>query len=106
MYHEDYRRRFSQQASKGMSITQVLSYQKFISQLETAIEEQKRQIQRVNEACNASRADWHEERKKTQVMEKVMLRYRKQEQVLQNRQEQRRNDEFVSTQYWHKNLKE
>ena len=106
MYHEDYTRRFSQQASKGMSITQVLSYQKFISQLEAAIEEQKRQIQRVSEACTACRDDWHEERKKTQVMEKVMLRYRKQEQVIQNRQEQRRNDEFVSTQYWHKNLKE
>ncbi len=102
MYHEDYVQRFTEAASKGMNITQALSYQKFISQLETAIGEQKKQIERMREACDARKADWNSERKKTQVLEKVMLRYRKQEQQQEQRQEQRRNDEFVANQYWHK----
>lgn len=101
-YYEDYRTRFTTQAEKGMSITQVQSYQKFISQLEVAISEQKKHIARVTEACDSSRDNWRVERQKSQVIEKVITRYKKQELVQSNRQEQRRADEFVSNQFWHK----
>lgn len=104
-YYQDYQERFKQQATKGMSIIQVQSYQKFISQLDIAIKQQKEHIGRVSEACNSSRAEWTVERQKTQVLEKVMNRYEKKELQASNRQEQRRNDEFVSTQFWHKNIK-
>lgn len=103
MYYQDYTTRFNEQAGKGMSITQVQSYQKFISQLEIAIREQKKRISRVSEARDSSRADWTIERQKTQVLEKVMTRYEKQEQQIHNRQEQRRADEFVANRFWHKN---
>lgn len=101
-YHQDYRTRFNQEAEKGMSITQVQSYQKFISQLEIAISEQKKHVERMSEACDSSRADWNAERQKTQVLKKVITRYEKQEQKDLNRQEQRRSDEFVSNRFWHK----
>jgi len=101
-YYQDYTERFNQQAVKGMSITQVQSYQKFISQLEIAIREQKKHITRTTEACDSSRAEWTVERKKTQVLEKVITRYQKQEQKILNRQEQRRSDEFVANRFWHK----
>jgi flagellar FliJ protein len=103
MYYEDYTARFNEQAANGMSILQVQSYQKFISQLEIAIKQQKKHIKRVSEACDSSRADWTVERQKTQVLEKVMTRYIKQEQQIHNRQEQRLSDEHVSNQFWHKN---
>ena len=102
-YYQDYRARFNQEAEKGMSITQVQSYQKFISQLEIAIAEQKKRISRMTEACDSSRADWNAERQKTQVLKKVITRYEKKEQQDLNRQEQRRSDEFVSNRFWHKN---
>ena len=102
-YYQDYTTRFNQQAEKGMSIIQVQSYQKFISQLEIAIREQKKRITRITEACDSSRADWTVERQKTQVLEKVITRYQKQEQVTHNRQEQRRSDELVANRFWHKN---
>ncbi|MDH5368927.1 MAG: flagellar export protein FliJ [Gammaproteobacteria bacterium] len=101
-YYQDYTERFNQQAVKGMSITQVQSYQKFISQLEIAIREQKKHITRTTEACDSSRADWTVERQKTQVLEKVITRYQKQEQKILNRQEQSRSDEFVANRFWHK----
>jgi len=101
-YYQDYRTRFSQEAEKGMSITQVQSYQKFISQLEIAIAEQKKHITRMTEACDSSRADWNAERQKTEVLKKVITRYEKQEQQIHNRQEQRRSDEFVANRFWHK----
>ena len=101
-YYEDYTARFNQQASKGMSVIQVQSYQKFISQLEVAITQQKDHIRRVTETCDSSRADWTVERQKTQVLEKVITRYQKQEQQVSNRQEQRLSDEHVATQFWHK----
>jgi flagellar FliJ protein len=101
-YYQDYTARFNEQAVKGMSITQVQSYQKFISQLEIAIREQKKHISRTTEACDSSRADWTVERQKTQVLEKVITRYQKQEQKISNRQEQRRSDEFVANRFWHK----
>jgi flagellar FliJ protein len=101
-YYQDYRTRFSQEAEKGMSVTQVQSYQKFISQLEIAIAEQKKHITRMTEACDSSRADWNAERQKTQVLKKVITRYEKQEQRDLNRQEQRRSDEFVANRFWHK----
>lgn len=102
-YYEDYTARFNQKAEQGMSIAQVQSYQKFISQLEVAIAEQKKNITRVTEACDSSRADWTVERQKTQVLEKVINRYQKQELKDSNRQEQRLSDEHVSNQFWHKN---
>jgi len=102
-YYQDYVARFNQQAEQGMSIIQVQSYQKFISQLEVAIAEQKKHITRVTEACDSSRADWHVERQKSQVLEKVITRYKKQEQQISNRQEQRRSDELVANRHWHKN---
>jgi flagellar protein FliJ len=102
-YYQDYKNRFNEQATKGMSIIQVQSYQKFISQLEVAITQQKEHIIRVSEACDSRRADWTAERQKTQVLKKVMIRYEKQELQVSNRQEQRRNDEFVTNQFWHKN---
>ena len=102
-YYEDYTQRFNEQAVNGMSIIQVQSYQKFISQLEIAITEQKKHIGRITEACDSSRADWTIERQKTQVLEKVMTRYQKQEQQILNREEQRRSDEHVANQFWHKN---
>lgn len=101
-YYQDYQSRFNEQAKRGMSIIQVQSYQKFISQLEIAINQQKEHIIRVTEACDSKRVDWTVERQKTQVLEKVMNRYEKQEQQVSNRQEQRRNDEFVTNQFWHK----
>ena len=101
-YYQDYQSRFTEKATQGMSIIQVQSYQKFISQLELAIKQQKEHIIRVTEACDSSRAEWTVERQKTQVLEKVMDRYKKQEQQDSNRKEQRRNDEFVSNQFWHK----
>ena len=102
-YYEDYITSFNEKAIKGMSIVQVQSYQKFISQLEIAITEQKKHIARITEACDSSRADWTVERQKTQVLKKVMTRYQKQEQQIHNRQEQRLSDEHVANQFWHKN---
>lgn len=102
-YYQDYTSRFNEKAEQGMSITQVHSYQKFISQLEVAIAEQKKYILRVTEACDSSRAEWTVERQKTQVLEKVMTRYKKQEQQISNRQEQRLSDEQVANRLWHKN---
>ena len=101
-YYQDYQSRFNEQATKGMSIIQVQSYQKFISQLEVAINQQKEHIVHVSEACDSKRADWTVERQKTQVLKKVMNRYEKQEQQVSNRKEQRSNDEFVTNQFWHK----
>lgn len=100
-YYEEYRSRYNEQAAKGMSIIQVQSYQKFISQLEIAILEQKKHITRVTEACDTSRVTWTAERQKSQVLEKVMQRYQKQEQQVKNRQEQRHADELVANRYWH-----
>ncbi len=102
-YYHDYKVRFNEQASKGMSVVQVQSYQKFISQLDVAITQQKEHIARVTEACDCCRADWTVERQKTQVIEKVITRYKKQELHDFNLQEQRLSDEHVSNQFWHKN---
>ena len=102
-YYQDYKERFNEQAIKGISVTQAQSFQKFMSQLEIAIKQQKEHIVCVTEACDSRRADWTAERQKTQVLKKVMNRYEKKEQQVSNRQEQRRNDEFVANQFWHKN---
>lgn len=102
-YYQDYITRFNEQAVKGMSIIQVQSYQNFISQLEKAIAEQKKNISRIAEACDSSRADWTSERQKSQALEKVIIRYQKQERQEFNKKEQRSTDEFVANRFWHKN---
>lgn len=100
-YYEDYQTRFTEQASNGMSILQVQSYQNFISQLKIAIVEQKKHISRVEDVCDSKRATWKTERQKSQVLEKVISRHEKKELQQENKQEQRRLDEFVSNRFWH-----
>lgn len=100
-YYEDYQTRFTEQASNGMSISQVQSYQNFISQLKIAITQQRQHISRVEEARDTKRAEWTTERQKSQVLEKVISRHEKKELQEENKQEQRRLDEFVSNRFWH-----
>lgn len=102
-YYQDYIARFNEQAGKGMSVVQVHSYQNFIAQLETAIKEQKKKISQISQACDSSRVDWTNERQKSQALEKVIIRYQKQERQAVNKQEQRNTDEFVANSFWHKN---
>ena len=101
-YYHEYQQRFTTDAKKGMNVVQVQSYQKFISQLELAIAEQKKIIVRVTEACNTRKVEWNTHRQKSQVLEKVVNRYQLQEAKHQNRQEQRQLDEFVNNRHWHK----
>lgn len=100
-YHEDYQTRFAQGAVEGMSVVQVQSYQKFISQLKVAIIEQKKQISRIADACDSSRSNWHKQRQKSQVLENVIDRYQKQELKQENKKEQRDLDEMVTNRFWH-----
>ena len=100
-YYEDYQTRFTEQASNGMSISQVQSYQNFISQLKIAITQQRQHISQVEEARDTKRAEWTTQRQKSQVLEKVISRHEKKEVLEENKQEQRRLDEFVSNRFWH-----
>lgn len=102
-YYQEYQVRFAEDAKHGMNVTQVQSYQTFISQLEVAIEEQKKIITRVTEACTSSKKEWHNERQKSQVLEKVVTRYQQHENKQENKQEQRLLDEFVNNRHWHRN---
>ena len=60
-YYEDYTARFNEQASKGMSVIQVQSYQKFISQLEVAISQQRDEIKRATESIGRGSGPEHQE---------------------------------------------
>jgi flagellar FliJ protein len=89
----EYTSRLQQRAGLGISALQMQSYHAFIAQLDRGIEEQRRVIQSVLMQVEYKKQHWFTKRIRTQAMDKVRSQYVYQEQLMDNKQEQKECDE-------------
>lgn len=92
-YRDEYAARF-EQASAPMHGLQVREYRLFLQRLGQALEEQLRNVERARLALEQSQADWTQTRVKRDAVDRVIGRFRTQEDRDEARLEQAENDAF------------
>ncbi len=93
-YRSEYLAQFQQRAEVGISVQQMQRYRAFISQLDSGIEEQNRVIGSIKLDLEAKRREWFSKRTRTQAIDKVVEQHLTNEQLQDNKREQKENDEY------------
>ena len=92
-YREEYIISFKQQGEKGMDGSQLQTYQKFLTNIDNAIIQQRGLIRAAETACEQQKKSWRSQHTKTKIMDNVIDNYKKDEEQQENKQEQKDNDE-------------
>jgi flagellar FliJ protein len=96
-YREEYLSRFRQGDPMQMSAKKALDLRGFLAQLDQAIQAQQVQVNQSRQVVERQQQNWFQARNKEQALDSLMARYRADEDVKQQRREQRENDEHTNT---------
>ncbi|HKK14792.1 MAG TPA: flagellar export protein FliJ [Gammaproteobacteria bacterium] len=96
-YRHEYGQRFQQSGGDGLSARRLHEYRTFLHRLNEAIAQQQALVGQLRQDCTAGHAQWLETRRRSQVLDKVVDRYRAQERREEDRREQQDSDERALT---------
>ncbi|SFM39506.1 flagellar FliJ protein [Ectothiorhodospira mobilis] len=92
-YRDEYARRFQDQTAGPMTAVSVRDYRIFLERLNTAIEQQDRLVAAAREELERSRGTWVQARGRTEVLTRLVERFRQEERHEQERREQAEQDD-------------
>jgi len=92
-YHKEYMQRFQQTSQMGISVAQLHEYRAFLAKLETAIKEQEKIVLASQQNNVSHKEKWQQKHMRSQVLEKVVSRYKSEERKLMDSMEQKEMDE-------------
>lgn len=92
-YREEYLKRFHSAGAVGMSAAQMADYRLFLANLDGAIEEQGRVVERAAAVVEQHRQAWFSRRGKVKVLDNVVARYQADERREADRKEQGDQDD-------------
>jgi flagellar FliJ protein len=93
-YFNDYQQQWLTQGSQGVSGQWLMNYQRFLSQLESAIGQQQRSVDWHRNALAKLREQWQQRRGRLEGLGKLVERYRLEARLLADKREQKLLDEF------------
>lgn len=94
-YLDEYRLRLQRQAEAGFSITQWRDYQAFIIKLEFAIKTQLEEVERCKQRWEAGQVEWLAREREVKAYQTLRQRHDQSERKIEERQDQRLQDEFA-----------
>jgi flagellar FliJ protein len=92
-YRDQYSQEFQLRSGQGMGVARLQDYRVFLARLNQAIEQQQRVVARCEQDCERQRRYWMATRSRTQALDKVVDRYRREEHLASERREQHESDE-------------
>jgi flagellar FliJ protein len=92
-FREEYTSQFYQTGSLGISSAAMQSFQRFINQIDVAIEQQKQTLEYAKQDHSRKQEVWKGKHKTTQVYEKTIERCQEKEQKVQDLREQNEQDD-------------
>lgn len=95
-YREEYLSRFRQGDPMQMSAKKALDLRGFLAQLDQAIQAQEHQVNQSLQVVNRQQQNWLQARNKEQALDTLMARYRADEERIEQKREQRENDEHTN----------
>ncbi|SDH97460.1 flagellar FliJ protein [Pseudomonas delhiensis] len=94
-FRADYQQQWIDRGRQGVSGQWLLDYQRFLAQLETAVEQQNRSLAWHQDVVEKARATWAEKYARLEGLRKLVERYREEARLLADKQEQKQLDEFA-----------
>ena len=92
-YHGEYQRAFRQRAEDGTTVTALRDFQAFLARLESAMDQQDKQVAAAREAVAAHRRNWQGAARQVKAVESVVDRWRSAELKEGERRDQKETDE-------------
>jgi len=102
-YRIEYIEQFQTRAKDGIQAAQLQQYQQFISQLEVAIEQQKRVVSQAEEVLDQRQNHWRDKHSHKKAINKAVSRFKKREVQEVEKIEQAELDEHNTQKHNHNN---
>ncbi|WP_120995459.1 flagellar export protein FliJ [Stutzerimonas urumqiensis] len=93
-YLGDYQQQWMSQGSRGVSGDWLMNYQRFLTQLESAIGQQRRSVAWYENNLAKLRQQWQQRHARLEGLRKLVERYLQEARVAADKREQRLLDEF------------
>lgn len=94
-YRGDYQQQWITEGSKGVSGQWLMNYQRFLSQLETAIGQQLQTVTWHRQNLEKSKAIWQQRYARVEGLRKLVQRYRDEARAAEDKREQKLLDELA-----------
>ena len=94
-YFRDYQQQWMQQGSQGVSGQWLMNYQRFLSQLESAIGQQQRSVNWYRDNLLKVRQQWHQRHARVEGLSKLIESYQREARIAADKREQKLLDEFA-----------
>ena len=101
-YRDEYDRQIQEMGANGLTASRLQQMQRFLHNLNLAIGQQQQIVEVARNEREQKRHSWQQAHSKTQVMDKVIERYRADELYQANKREQKENDEHALNGALHK----
>ena len=92
-YRDEYRKKMQQAGSEGIDPSKLNDYNIFIRKLDEAIVFQANQVELSKQLLEQRKTEWMARRTRTKVLDKVVDKYKKEEQQHKDKIEQKEIDE-------------
>ena len=92
-YRNDYARHFEEAGRGGMDAARMADYRRILARLNDAIAYQEQRLASLHNEYEQVRQRWTDSRTRAAALDKVMERYREEEQIEGDRREQGESDE-------------
>lgn len=93
-YFSDYQQQWLRQGSQGVSGQWLMNYQRFLSQLESAIGQQQRSVVWHRDNLAKLRSQWQQRHARLEGLSKLVESYLREARVAADKREQKLLDEF------------
>ena len=94
-YRDDYQQQWIDKGQAGVSGQWLMNYQRFLSQLEVAIEQQQKSLAWHENNVRSSQTLWQQAYARLEGLRKLVQRYREEAQKAADKQEQKLLDEMA-----------
>lgn len=94
-YRGDYQQQWINQGQQGVSGQWLMNYQRFLTQLETAIGQQRQAAAWQQENLNKARELWQQRYARLEGLRKLVQRYQQEARQAEDKREQKMLDEFA-----------
>jgi flagellar FliJ protein len=94
-YFSDYQQQWLQQGSQGVSGQWLMNYQRFLSQLESAIGQQQRSVNWYRDNLLKLREQWRQRHARVEGLSKLVEGYLREARIAADKREQKLLDEFA-----------
>nr|WP_298172516.1 flagellar export protein FliJ [uncultured Pseudomonas sp.] len=94
-YRSDYQQQWIDEGQRGVSGQWLMNYQRFLSQLETAIGQQRNTMEWHRQNAQRAKETWQQRYARLEGLRKLVERYREEARLAEDKREQKLLDELA-----------